>query len=248
MLLNKQTIKIQEELASYCRDGKLRDIPGANSERLPHYRRLVFNVMFGLMEQAFPIAHSKLSTPEFKTLVAAFMEEHEAKSPQVWRVPGEFVDYVCRTDLPVLEEHPYLCDLLLMEWMEILVYNREDRTAEHYSENMAWGDRPIVLNPDSEIINLKYPVFKRNWEGFGSGKNYQLLLFRNRHSLKVHFMELSVLHLKLIELWKQSISYSKSVQRAIEAFDLENNDENRSYVNAFGKRLYDEGFILGTKS
>ena len=249
MSLKSETRQIQADLAMYCRDGKLPDLPGARSERLPHYRRLVYNVHYGLMEKAFPITLSRLGIPAFKVLISDFMLNHESASNQVWRLPGEFAIHCIDRDLEIKNDFPYLDDLLRMEWTEILVYNREDREFPEYSQNFPDSINAPALNPDMDIIDLDYPVFRGNWDDVkDKAGNYHLLLFRNKESKKVHFLELSSLHKKLIELWAGGMDMKTSTSGVIAEFGLEAREENFLRLDSFSRKLYSDGFILGSGS
>lgn len=246
MPIKPETKEIQSQLAQYCRDGKEVHIEGALDKRLPHYRRLVYNVMYGTLEKAFPICKSLLSEAEFKSMIDAYLTGHNAKEEQVWKVPGEFFSFIQNWDGEVYQNHPYLEDLLKMEWMEILVYNRENRDVPAFEERFS-SDEPLVLNPDHEIIHLNYPVFRGEWEDITSKKGtYFLLLFRHLKTDKVQFMEISQLHEELIAMLMEGQAANKAIQKVAHQFGLHSDVKTFGILSNFLKSLHEKGFIVGT--
>jgi len=245
MLLKEDTIYIQKQLATYCRDGKLIDIEGARADRLHNYRRLVYNVMYGILEKAYPIVKSILSEPEFKFLVSTYMTEHDAQEPQIWKVPGEFYSFVKDYEFQLKKTYPYLLDLLLMEWMEIYIYNRKDKKAPEFKlENPGLHDI-LAVNQDYIIKSFSYPVFKGNYNEISGKKgNFLLLIFRHQESKKVHFIEISSLHVSFIDFLENENNLKNSIQKINSLYKITDADES---LISFIDKLYNQGFILGIK-
>ena len=98
MNLLKQTYDIQESLGDYCKTGIERDIPGITSNRIHHYRRLVFNAVRNTIEQAYPISLQVLGEEEFGNMIHDFFSNHNCRTPQIWKLPGEFYEYALKQD------------------------------------------------------------------------------------------------------------------------------------------------------
>jgi hypothetical protein len=235
-------------LAYYCRDGDLVEIEGANKERLTHYRRLVYNVMYGILENAYPITKSLLSEPDFKTLVNGYMTRHDAQDPQVWKVPGEFCDFYRENPPKLIDDYPYLLDLLRLEWLEILVYNQEDAEIPENRKKTIEGNDNVVVNPDFELVHFEYPVYKGEWDDIEVLKgDYYLLVFRNIESKKVHFLDISALHVVMIENLEKISPLSKLITHVLASFNLLEEEELKEKLLFFVNKLYEEGFVLGVK-
>lgn len=246
MLLKDETKNIQNQLASFCRTGNIESIQGTMPDRLPHYRRLVYNVMYGLLEKSFPVCKSILTEPEFKELVHTYLEKHDAKEPQVWKVPGEFYQFIRTSELILLKKYPYLSDLLALEWSEILVFNREDRSFPAFSPFEFANENRLVINPDFEILELDYPVHKGNWdEIFRKKSKFMLLAFRNPESKKVYYLEISSLHKMLIDFLISGRSIGESLNQIQEIFGLDSNSELEKSIENFLDKCVRQGFILG---
>jgi len=94
MLYSKETYKIEQSLAEWCRTGKNIDIKGTKKEGLKQYRRLLRNNINNTMEQAFPIANEVLTEKEWDTLIDDFFANHKAQTNHVWKLPFEFYQFV----------------------------------------------------------------------------------------------------------------------------------------------------------
>lgn len=249
MLLKEDTINIQNQLASFCRTGKIESIEGALSDRLPHYRRLVYNVMYGLLEKSFPVCKSILTEPEFKELVHTYLEKHDAKEPQVWKVPGEFYQFICKSEIKLLKKYLYLPDLLALEWSEILVFNREDRPIPTFSAFEFSNENVLVINPDFEMLDLNYPVHKGNWEEISGKKSkFILLAFRNLENKKVHYLEISSLHKMLIEFLISGRSIGESINQIQVEFGFDSISELEKSIETFLVKCLKQGFVLGVNN
>lgn len=60
MQLLNHTHQHQSALAAYCRTGELPDIPGVVMENVPQYRRLVYNVIDDMLQNAYPLTYEYL--------------------------------------------------------------------------------------------------------------------------------------------------------------------------------------------
>ena len=201
MILKTETYKSQSSIAQFCRDGKELYIMGARTERLPYYRRLVFNVVKDALETTYPIAYKYIDNEFWNTLVYDFFANHKCQDPQVWRMPKEFLEFCKRQDYAELFNLPYLNDLLYFEWLEADIYMMEDINYPAFSESIDWdNNNKIAVNPEHKIIKLEYPVHLENPEVATNKKgDYFLLIYREKDSGKVQFISLSVLFTFLLE-------------------------------------------------
>ena len=99
MLLHDTTRRYQSALAGYCRSGQLEPIPGIHNEHISHYRRLVYNVVDDMLQNAYPLTHALLGAIEWKNLVNEFFTHHPCQSPQVWYMPKEFYQYLVTVNI-----------------------------------------------------------------------------------------------------------------------------------------------------
>ena len=245
-MLKSETHKIQSALAEYTRSGKITSIEGVNQERLPHYRRLVFNVIFDTLTTAYPITRKLLGT-KWKSLVERFFAIHTCENHQVWRMPYEFLEYFRNNEHELIDKHHFILDLLLFEWIEIEVYSEKDITLPDLTDFGEWTTSPIAINPHHRILELDYPVFTKEYSIMNQQKGkFYLLIVRNLVTYKVQFLKLSplfVMAIQNLEVYQYNLLLSlKEVIATIqELSEDELIEESTSTVDSFFK----SGLFLG---
>lgn len=248
MKLKEQTRQLQQALAQYTRDGESTSIEGVRQDRLHHYRRLTFNIQLQTMEQAFPIAYSAFESEEWKSIVHDFFLHHDAQTPQIWKLPLEFYEFVRDHDYATKTGKPYLNDLLLFEWIEIEVHTMPDEPIPAFKTTGDVLHDVLVLNPEFRLNKLEYPVHKVKPTEITEGHkgNYFLLTYREKETGAVHFMDLSVLHTFIVEkIVAERESLSHIINEAITIFAVDNTDFIRTSSLDFIHSLKEKKIILG---
>ncbi len=245
-MLKAETKDIQYQLAKYCRNGELEPIEGASSSRLTHYRRLVFNVVYGALKQAYPIAYHLLGPDEFRPLVHDFFNLSNPSDPQVWRMPFELIEFVESHNYSEKLEKPYLLDLLNFEWVEIEVHSCPDEDIVAYDEFNGKLNQKVVLNPYLRVNHLQYPVhkLKPTDDAFAEG-NFFVLTHRNIETGVVRFTEMSPFYLGVLEaLDRDNLTPLEAVEESNKLFRLPEEDVKAS-IQPFFDMIYKEGILLG---
>jgi len=248
MLLKTDTKNIQEKLANYTRNGELIDLQGTRKDRLHHYRRLTFNIQLQTMEQAFPIAYSIFEFDDWKSIVHSFFMNHDAQTPQIWKLPFEFYQFVKDNKYSTKFNFPFLNDLLLFEWVEIEVHTMQDEQQPEFVSSGNILNDIIVINPEYRLNKLEYPVHKVKPQEITSELkgDYFLLTYREKESGTVHFMDLSVLHtfaFEKIVIERKTISII--IDEATTLFGTENKDFIYKSIREFVELLFKKEIALG---
>ena len=250
MKLSELTYTSQIKLADYCRSGNETQIPGVETERLHHYRRLVYNIIYGNLKQAYPIAYKVLSTEEWDTLVGDFLENNQSKTPKVWMMPFEFYQYVRDNKYDEKYSKPWLNNLLYFEWMEIEVYTMEDveNAVNTQSEGNVLIDL-IAMNSEFRLVQLEYPVHILPIAEVEANKgNYFVLLIREPETGRVQFFNLTVLHVWIIEQIVNGEKVFNILDDALELFKLNDKQELQNHVENFLNDLLNkkafQGFVV----
>ncbi len=247
-MLRPETIMIQENLAGYCRTGKEDDIPGLTPGRLPHYKRLVNNVVFGTIGQAFPIARKVLNDNEWTYLLHNFFVEHDAQTPILWKLPYEFFRYVADQDYASELKKPWLNDLLWFEWLEIEVHMMPDHVHGKYAEKGDPITDPVVMNMDSKLIRLQYPVHLYPVKEVESkAGDYYLSVYREMESGTVRFLNLSPLYVRLLDLLMQDETRAAATHlpRLSQEYKLADAEALKRQINNFVEQMLKSGLVLG---
>lgn len=199
-LLN-DTYTQQSRFANYCRTGELEPLKGLTENRVHHYRRLVYNVVDDTLQSAFPLTHDLLSSEEWDSTVDKFFSSHSCQSYSIWKMPFEFYQFIEKNNVPLKEKYPFIEELLLFEWIEIEVYMMEDKVFPEAKNAGDWRNDVIAINPEFRLLQLSYPVHLKNPNEILEEERgeYYLLVFRERETGKVQFMNLSFYFAWLIE-------------------------------------------------
>lgn len=236
LMLKTDTIQIQEALGSYCKTGETPQLPGVVESRLPQYRRLVRNVFYGILQQAFPITSAILTDEEWDQLINDFMVHHPAQEHEVWKMPKELVDFVEGTDYSEKLNRPYLEELLHFEWIEILVHGMEDVPFQYTpSQQLSLTDK-VMLNPYHELVTLQYPVHKSAETDYNQHKGvYYVLVHRDIEEFDVQFTELAPFVALLINAIENdnSHSFSQILDQVCQEVNIERSAAVEQQAEAF---------------
>ncbi len=246
-MLLPETIDIQTKLGNYTRTGILPEIPGIHTNHVKQYRRLVFNVIKNNIFQAFPIAAKIIGKEQFTNMIDEFFRLHDAQTSQVWLLPGEFYEFAITNDWNEKHSFPWLTDLLLFEWIEIKVHTMPNGPRPNTQLAGHIFSSQLVINPDFELINLSYPVHILPVKEAVHKKGvYYLLIYRNPESGKVHFINLSVLHVMIIESLKNNRDSLNNILPSIaKIFHIKDVFQFQTAIKSFILDLIDQQFVLG---
>lgn len=242
-----QTHKMQSRLASFCRSGENPGLKGLREGRLKYYRRLVFNNVNGSLKSAYPLTHNFLSEEKWLSVVRDFFREHSCESPQIWQMPGEFLNWLTETDDPLLKEYEFLPELLLMEWLEVELFMMEDIECEYSTEQNAQRDK-LLINPEHRLLAFNYPVHLKNAAEITEADkgNYYLLMHRHPSNGSIVFTDVSVFFAAMMQyLSKENSNKKNLINKSCAVFKLELNDEILMRSNEFIGKALSTQLILG---
>jgi len=227
-----------------------RDTVGMNTsfpERLPHYRRLVFNVFFDSLSRAFPIAKSMLGDALWQELIEDYMRNHDSSSPQVWKMPLEFFEFICEKGYADTLNKPWLNDLLYFEWIEIEVHTMPDITIPNCRPDGDILKDRLVLNPEHRLIHLRYPVHRINCE-----KNdilqgdYFLIVYRHPEDLNVRFLEVSAMLAVVLEMLRaEPLSLEEIIYHLKDLTAQQATEISKMKLIKFMKIMHQEIIMMG---
>lgn len=243
-----ETIQIEKDLVSLCLTGKDIVIPGTRKKGLEQYKKLLRNNIDGTMEQAFPIAFEVLTEEQWVLLIDDFHAKHHARTPKIWKLPGEFVQFVKEQDYATQLELPFLNDLLKFEWIETAVHTMENISPEPAQSNgVIWQDI-LVVNPEMAITPLDYPVhLYAARESVNHKGNYFLLTYRHPHTYEVYFVGLPPLHAYFLErIIQERLSLDAILNDLMQnSPELLNVHELKKNLEDFVRTLLSEFVFLG---
>jgi hypothetical protein len=248
MLLNPNTKIQQEKLADYCRTGEYTPLEGVTPNRVHHYRRLIFNIALDTLSTAYPITKKLLGSESWKEIVEKFYSESECTTPYVWRMPLDFYEFVKSNQSlnELMQRHPFILDLIYFEWIELEMYMMEDIPQDSGKPNGDLKKDVLVLNPESKVLLLDFPVHRLAPEEITSNHKgkYYCLCFREPIDRKIQFIDLSAYYAFLIENLYAGNAVEDVIAHAAEDMSLpiEKIEEN---TMPFIEHLRSSGFVLG---
>ena len=247
--MKTETHEIQSRLASYCRTGIEVELPGITPNRLHHYRRLIVNIIEDNLESSFPIASEYIERKDWNKMVHQFITEHNCQSYQSWKIAGEFYEYTLNQKFSENFKIPYLNDLLKFEWEEMALYNMEDLIAPSFKLNGNFLIDKIVFNPEFKIIQTEYPIHLMNPILANEKKgNYFILLFREKISGSIQFMDISIWFAFIIEqLSKSEFSLIELITESQPLLGEINLEELKNTTLLFLEELKTKELLVGFK-
>jgi hypothetical protein len=249
MNLLQETKEIQSKMALYCRTGNEVALPGVTPNRFHHYRRLIMNIVEEHLESSFPIAFEYVNTDVWTEMLHDFFSKHHCQSYQVWQIAGEFYNYAMEAKFAEKYNIPFLNNLLKFEWEEVAVYNMADITTPLYVENGNLLEDILIINPEHKLLQLNYPVHTHKpFDTIDKEGTYFVLLYRERETGKVQFVDLSIWFALVIDvLNKGEIALNDLLNEAPNYFgEIKMNDLTESTID-FINDLKKKEFVLGFK-
>ena len=224
MQLKKETHKLQSELAEYCRTGESVVIQGAKQERLFHYRRLIRNVVYDVLQSAYPITQSLIGEEAFNDLCYNFFVNHNPQNPQYWKMPYELVEFCNKNGYDSKLNIPFLTELLYFEWLEIEVHSMPDGDVLPHHESGDLLSGIPVLNPDHKLIHFKYPVHRKiEPNSTLEPANYFVLIYRAPVTGVVKFLELSPVMAILVEVMADELIGEDALRKVAKTLSIPEN-------------------------
>ena len=240
----KSSEHLQQSLSEYCR-GNSNHAEGLPADRADVYKDLVFNAFDSTLTRAYPIASAILGSARWKELVTDFIGSHPSSSPQLWRMPREFYQFVETQPGDLLTAYPHLLDLLNFEWTEIEVFMMPDSPRPTAAE---LSERQLIVNADHRMLELEYPVFDADadWTDLPRGK-YYLLVVRHPEALDVRFVELSAVYAAFFRALAAPESTVDEALSGVPELELDD-EESLSKFQDFLALLVSEGAIYNFSS
>lgn len=247
MHLQTDTYRQQSDLAGYCRTNILNKSLKVRHDRVHHYRRLIFNVVDDSLQSAFPLLNNLLPEEQWNKLVNDFFATHSCQSAQVWRMPGEFYNFIKETDLQLKIIYPHLVDMAYFEWTEVEVFMMEDKEYPLFKTNGDWLNDIIAVNPEFRLLQLNYPVHIKKSQFITSADKgqYFLLVFREKESGRVQFTDISALYALIIENIAKGMTLQKILTELKPLLKLNNTGQMAEQIVPFFKTLRKKGFLPG---
>ncbi len=193
------------------------------------YREIVFNNIDDTCSKAFPIARSVLKE-KWNMLIEDFIRSAEFRTPYLWEIPREFINFLQRKKVAEKYGIEFLYDLLRYEWIEMELFNQD---LPKGSSQFGW-DKKMFLSHTALLERFEYSVHRIGDLSLDDLKNlrgkYFLIIYTSPKDYEVSYFQITEFlydilkrsgNKTMIEVVNEvSESYNVDLQEIIE--DLEN--------------------------
>lgn len=196
---------LQEDFTRHLRDPERVQAPARLNPRcVAVYRELVFENIFSLLSNFFPVLSRLFPEDQWRALVAEFIRDFKAETPYFPQLGQEFIFFLAERDANV-EDKPFLLELAHYEAMELELYLSEELSGEVLSAEDLHTST-LRLSPLAMLLSYHFPVHRINPDfqpQLAAAQPSLLLMFRDDND-NVRFFELQSLNFQLLSSIKNS--------------------------------------------
>ena len=167
------------------------------------YRELFFNNLHNLLGSTFPVIKKLHKPDKFRSLIRAFMVQHEAQTPYFLEVPHEFLAFLQDEYELQDDDFPFLIELAHYEWVELAL-----SVSEEVNET-------TKVDPDGDLLEgipvrsvlawtyaYQYPVHRisKDYQPTEPGETLTFIAICRKANDDMDFLELNPVTARLLEL------------------------------------------------
>ena len=167
------------------------------------YRELFFNNLHSLLGSTFPVIKKLHKPDKFRSLIRAFMVQHQAQTPYFLEVPQEFLTFLQDEYELQDDDFPFLIELAHYEWVELALSVSEE------------VNDTTKVNPDGDLLQripvrsvlawtyaYQYPVHRisKDYQPTEPGEALTFLVVCRKANDDMDFLELNPVTARLLEL------------------------------------------------
>jgi hypothetical protein len=194
----------QYAFAAHIRDPENNPAPtGVEDRRMAIYRELFFNNLHNLLGSTFPVIKKLHKPDKFRSLIRAFMVQHEAQTPYFLEVPQEFLAFLQDEYELQDDDFPFLLELAHYEWVELALSVSEE------------VNDTTKVDPDGDLLEgipvrsvlawtyaYQYPVHRisKDYQPTEPGEAVTFLVVCRKANDDMDFLELNPVTARLLEL------------------------------------------------
>ncbi|ENU81621.1 hypothetical protein F975_00230 [Acinetobacter sp. ANC 3789] len=146
--------QVQHQFCQAIRQADPAQLPQLQPERLQLYRELLLNNITSFIDNVYPIAKSLLPESLWRQLIHDFFAKEQCQSPFYNEISLQFRDYLSQERHAVLEQYPWLVELLQYEWLELYLDTIE------LSDSVLENSEQWQLTTPVWVLVYQYPVYQ----------------------------------------------------------------------------------------
>ncbi|WP_043970707.1 MULTISPECIES: DUF2063 domain-containing protein [Acinetobacter] len=219
----------QRQFCDWIRDPELEPPQNFAVNRMQVYRDLLFNNVCSFINLVFPVARSMFAEQQWQQLLAEFFQKSQCQSPFYNDISLQFREYFTEQQHQILQDYPWLNELLQYEWLELYLDTVEIETP------ILIEDQDWQLTTQVWILVYQYPVYR--WTTTMKLEQVQqapsvILVWRDDLD-QVRVEVVSPLYAAMIELIQQNRVIEQDLQRLIQSV-LPDFDEEQIQLQIYG--------------
>lgn len=144
----------QRQFCDWIRNPELEPPQSFAVNRMQVYRDLLFNNVCSFINLVFPVAQAMLPEQQWQQLLIEFFQKSQCQSPFYNDISLQFREYLNEQQHPILQQYPWLAELLQYEWLELYL-----DTVEIESPALT-QDRDWQLTTQIWVLAYQYPVYQ----------------------------------------------------------------------------------------
>lgn len=255
-LLSPETRQQQFLLADYARTGSpqlLHQLQGIHPQHTEQYHRLVRSAFDDALQSAFPIAYELFPDDIWQLILNEFLAARRSTTPQLWRMPFQFLEFAREQHYAERFQMPFLYDLLLFEWLEIDLHTMPDAPMPPATPHGTWQHSALVISPEFVVQQLQYPIHRMPAHAaVAHPGNYPILLFRHPTQGHIQFLQISPQLAQLLELLRSGphtiAQLASTLSTQLGQPDTSDTTHIQASLVPFFQTLQQKGLLLGFAS
>ncbi|WP_151981077.1 HvfC family RiPP maturation protein [Acinetobacter guerrae] len=143
---------VQQQFCDWIRDPE-KELPDVFvAKRMQVYRDLLFNNICSFINLVYPVAQALLPQQQWQTLLEEFFCKAQCQSPFYNDISLQFREYLENQQYSVLQQYPWLLELLHYEWLELYLDTVEIEPIV-FTQDQDWQLTTTVW-----VLVYQYPV------------------------------------------------------------------------------------------
>jgi hypothetical protein len=194
----------QYAFAAHIRDPENNPPPsGVEDRRMAIYRELFFNNLHNLLGSTFPVIKKLHKPDKFRSLIRAFMVQHEAQTPYFLEIPQEFLTFLQDEYELQDDDFPFLIELAHYEWVELaLSVSEEVNDTTNVDPDGDMLEEIPVRSLLAWTYAYQYPVHRisKDYQPTEPGETLTFIAVCRKANDDMDFLELNPVTARLLEL------------------------------------------------
>ena len=237
--------KVQHDFTQRIRHGNSMPLPDNVSEsRMQVYQELLFNNIYEIVSQCFPVISAIVDDKFWRSLMAEFIALNPCQTPYFHRLAQEMVSFLGTLNLP---DYPYLAQLAHYEWIELeLDIDDKKLDLSGVSQEIELSSQ-LIFSPQVRLLNYDFDVENIGANYLPTEPVASYLLVYRKEDGHVDFIKLNQLSHSLLTLLMDEKSLGTVIDEVIKLSPVQDKQLVISGAINLIDKLIGLGVIVGSR-